>query len=66
MIDFDNLRRRCDNDATLAVYMVRDLPEVKEAGLDDLAWALTKNYCTKNDALGFFDLLEAHTKQAQK
>jgi hypothetical protein len=67
MIDFESLRKRCDNDATLAVFLVRDAQEVKDAGLDDLAWALTTNYCTRNDALGFFDLLEKSMKeQAQK
>jgi hypothetical protein len=64
MINIEEMKKRiCESDPSLAIYMVRDTPEVAEAGLLDLAWALCQGDCHKNDALGFFDLLEAHLKR---
>lgn len=57
-INFEQMRERCQRDPSLAVFMVRDLPETEAAGLKDLAWCLCYD-CHKNDALGFFDMLEA-------
>ena len=46
-------------DAQIAVLILRDYPEVKKAGLSDLAWAIYRDgYAHKNDALGFIELLE--------
>jgi hypothetical protein len=56
-IDFEAMRKRCDRDPSLAVFMVRDTEEVARAGLLDLAWCLCYD-CHKNDALGFFEDLE--------
>lgn len=60
-------KRHIETDPGLAVYMVRDLREVKAAELDSLAWALsdTRNYCHRNDAIGFFELLEKALAEAQ-
>lgn len=59
MIDIAEMKKKCDErDPSLAVFMVRDLPEVEAAGLKDLAWCLCYE-CTRNDALNFFELLEA-------
>jgi hypothetical protein len=64
MIDIKDLKERCKtSDPSLAVYMVRDAPEVEAAGLRDLAWALCSG-CHRNDALGFFEMLEEHLKGA--
>jgi hypothetical protein len=63
MIDIEDLKERCKTSyPSLAVYMVRDTPEVEAAGLRDLAWALCSGSCHKNDALGFFEMLEEHLK----
>ena len=44
--------RQCvDTDAHLANYMVRDLPELKEAGLDDLAWAMHRQPPSRNEVV---------------
>jgi len=64
MIDITDLKKRCaKRDPSLAVYMVRDTPEVEAAGLKDLAWALCFG-CHRNDALGFFELLEEYLNRA--
>ncbi len=48
-------------DAQVAMIMLRDYPEVKEAELDDLAWAIYRDgNAHKNDVLGFIELLEKH------
>lgn len=44
----------------MANYVLRDLPEVKAAGLDELAWALhAAGDAHKNDVLVFIRDLEA-------
>jgi len=55
-------RKHIQSDPELAIYMLRDFPEITEMGLDDLAWSATSHrsggYCSKNDALGFFELVD--------
>ncbi len=51
-------RQYVDTDAHLANYMVRDLPETKEAGLDDLAWAMHRQSPSRNDVIWLLDKLE--------
>jgi hypothetical protein len=46
------------NDYSLVVYILRDFPEIEAIGLDDLAWAYSKNYCTKSEAESFINTLE--------
>ena len=60
MIDLEYYHKICneDSDPSLAVYMVRDFPEVAKAGLDEMAWDLSREHCNKKDALYFFELLE--------
>ena len=45
-------------DWSLCAFMLRDYQEVKDRGLDDLAWALSKDNCSKNDLVGLLELLE--------
>jgi len=40
-------KRYLDSDPHLAAFILRDLPEVKELGLDDLAWAMHKRVPTQ-------------------
>jgi hypothetical protein len=52
----------------LAASLFRDLPEIKEAGLNDLAWILSspRENCHRNDVLGLIELLqEAEAKKAE-
>jgi len=49
--------KRGYKDPQLKVFMVRDLVETRRAGLDDLAWALSRGNCYRGDAIGFFELL---------
>jgi hypothetical protein len=62
MIDFDYYRNKIktgdSDDPSLSVYMVRDSLEVEQAGLDELAWTLSREHCSREDALAFFDMLE--------
>ena len=47
-------------DVQTAAHVLRDLPEIKERGLTDLAWAMTKDaYISKNDVLYLIEKLEA-------
>jgi len=48
----------------LANYILRDLPETKDAGLSDLAWALHKDGSLhRNDVLGLIEHLERYLEQ---
>ena len=62
MIDFDYYRNKIktgdSDDPSLAVYMVRDSLEVEKAGLVEEAWTLSREHCSREDALAFFDALE--------
>jgi hypothetical protein len=51
-------KQHLDTDPHLANFILRDLPEVKELGLDDLAWAMHKEHPHKNDVLYLIELLE--------
>jgi hypothetical protein len=53
-------------DPDLAVYMVRDLPETKAAGLDDLCWALHHGSATQSEAKDVLDMLEEWVKKGGK
>jgi hypothetical protein len=51
-------RRYVDRDPHLAIYILRDLPEVKAAKLLDLAWAFVNDNVYPNEAKWFVDKLE--------
>lgn len=51
-----NLEEGCPH---LANYVLRDFAEVKEAGLDDLAWSMHRHPPHKNDVLFLIERLEA-------
>lgn len=59
----EQARQHLDGDPLFAACILRDLPEVNEKGLRDLAWLLAngQNYTTKNDVLYLIELLEAET-----
>ena len=46
----------------LANYILRDLDEVKDAGLTDLAWAIHQGTPHRNDVLGLIERLENYLK----
>ena len=57
-------RSNLKSDPGLAVFIVRDLPEVEEAGLDDLAWTICRHGCSQDDATDFLDRLEKSIAEA--
>lgn len=61
-IEYANKELAKDNyDANVAIIMLRDFPEVEEADLRDLAWAIYKDgNAHKNDVRGFIEHLERH------
>lgn len=63
----EHAKQHLDRDPGLAVYMLRDYPETEAAELSDLAWALSSpsNYCHKNDAAWFIEMLEAYLNKAE-
>ena len=50
----------------IAISMLRGLPEVTAAGLDDLVWSLERGQwgCHTNDVKGVVELLERHLTAA--
>ena len=59
-------RRQLDQyDPDLAVYMVRDLPETKAAGLTDLCWAMYHGSIVCSEARDVLDTLEAWVRQQE-
>lgn len=58
----EEARKHTEKDPGLAVFMVRDLPATKEAGLTDLAWAGCKYNITSDEAADLLDKLEAFLK----
>ena len=52
-------------DPHLANYMLRDCQEVRDAGLDDLAWAMHRGSPHKNDVVCLIEKLEKHLKKEQ-
>jgi hypothetical protein len=44
----------------MAVYILRDTPEIKLAKLDDLAWAMLQETMSKNDVLFLIEHLEKY------
>ena len=48
------------HDYHLANYVLRDLPEIEDADLSDLAWAMHRETPSKNDVLGLIELLEKY------
>ena len=50
------------DEPSLIAYMLRDLPEIAEAGLRDLAWTLASEEwgCHYNDVAGLLDLFARH------
>ena len=56
-------RKIMETDVHLANYMVRDLPETKAAGLDDLAWAMHREPPSCNDLAYLLDRLEAFIRE---
>jgi len=55
------------NEPSLIAYMLRDLPEIKEAGLRDLAWSLASEKwgCHYNDVAGLLDYFEQHIRELE-
>lgn len=52
-------RKRIESDPELAIYMLRDYQEIEQMELSDLAWAACRcGNVHKNDALGFFELVD--------
>jgi hypothetical protein len=52
------------NSGNLAVYMLRDCPEVTQVGLDDLAWAYSKDpSTTAKEAESFIQTLEKRLEE---
>lgn len=61
MIVVIRAKKRIADDPALAVYMCRDLGVTRDAGLDDLAWAIhNAGSCSTGDARGFFELLDQY------
>jgi hypothetical protein len=54
----ESARRHIQDDPHLAVYMVRDLDIVNDAGLTDIAWAMIQEVCGQSDAQWLFDELD--------
>ena len=56
----DSARRHLDTDPSICAWIVRELPMTLDAGMNDLAWAMTKDnaYVHKNDAVYLLDELE--------
>jgi hypothetical protein len=58
-------RRQLDCDPSLAAYILRDVPEFKEIGLDELARLLACDpYVCRNDVRPMIERLEAMDKEA--
>ena len=58
-------RRQLEHDPSLAAYILRDVPEVKALGLDDLAWQMARDpYVNKYDVRYLIVRLEAMGKEA--
>lgn len=51
-------RRNVAKDPNLAIFIVRDLQIVKDAGLYDLAWAMYQYGCVRNEVVWLLDKLE--------
>jgi len=49
-----------DGDAFMAAFVLRDRQEVKDAGLDGLAWATYQGNPHANDVYYLIELLEKH------
>jgi len=56
----DTARRNLDQDPNLAVFVVRDLPETKAAGLDDLVWAMFKHGTSRREVEQLLDDLDRY------
>jgi hypothetical protein len=51
-------------DGHLAIYMVRDFNELKELGLDELAWGFHKEgYVSVDNARWFFEQIEKERRK---
>ena len=61
----ERARQHIDADASLAVYMVRDLAETRSTGLDGVAWERSRAYCPKPDAVWLLDALEGFVTKVQ-
>jgi len=59
-------RTHIEQDPNLAIFIVRDYPELKEWQLSDLAWALYKNTIARSEAAWFLDKLESHLNSDDK
>lgn len=65
-------RQEVERYPSLAVFIVRDYQQMREAGLDDLAWSMARNGCATSEAVWLLDELEkylnkqeAHDEQQQ-
>ena len=58
--DIDLARRNLPHDPMLAAFIVRSLPATEAAGLKDLAWVMSKTYCTPDEATKLLDDLAAY------
>jgi len=59
-------RKYVEEDPNLAMFIVRDFPELKKWQLDDLAWALYQNTIARSEAAWFLDKLESHLNSDDK
>lgn len=61
LIESIALALRClesDHDTHLAIFALRDLPEVAKAGLTDLAWSMYKYGCADSEVRWFLEELQ--------
>lgn len=47
---YEIAEKHLTTDPALSAYVLRDLPEIEELGLDDLAFEMSRYYCTKAEA----------------
>lgn len=53
-------------DCHLAIYILRDFDELKQLGLDELAWAHHREgWVSQKEARGFIEDIEKEMKEAQ-
>jgi broad specificity phosphatase PhoE len=52
-------------DIRLAVYVLRDFPELKEWDLDDLAWSMYRGNAHRNDLDFLIEKIEAKMEEAE-
>jgi len=64
MIDFAKLMNLAETDPVLAIFLIRDTDEVRDAGLLKLAYSLVGG-CSKGDVIGFLELLQEYMEKKE-